>query len=175
MAELVSPRTVAQELVQRGSPGVGEGRGRFDHAGGGVVGEQASVEPLLVVSRGRQRDENRRQAGARQLRQRAVDDLIDADRLMIKGPVVAEVLQGFRRRDQATWVASRLRLVHYWEPDWDDWISAATLGRSLAAKGHGIPLTDLILASVAMRLNLSVYSADPHFELFENLKRHTPD
>ena len=62
LAKLVSQRTVAQELVQRGSQGVGEGRGRFDHEGGGVVGEQAGVEPLMIVSRGRQRDENRRQA-----------------------------------------------------------------------------------------------------------------
>ena len=103
---------------------------------------------------------------------RAVDDLIDSDRVMIMGPIVAEVLQGFRRQDQSNWVASRLRLTHYWEPDWDDWINAATLGRSLAAKGHVIPLTDLILASVAMRLDVSVYSTDPHFDLFENLKRH---
>lgn len=106
---------------------------------------------------------------------RAVDDLIDSDRVMILGPIVAEVLQGFRRQDQANWVASRLRLAHYWEPDWDDWINAATLGRSLAAKGHVIPLTDLILASVAIRLDVSVYSNDPHFDLIENLKRHKPD
>ena len=70
LAELVSQRTVAQELVQSGSQGVGEGRGRFDHEGGGVVGEQAGVEPLMIVSRGRQRDENRWQAGTRQLGQR---------------------------------------------------------------------------------------------------------
>ena len=44
-------RTVAQELVQRGSQRVGEGRERFDHEGGGVIGEQASVEPLMIESR----------------------------------------------------------------------------------------------------------------------------
>lgn len=57
----------------------------------------------------------------------------------------------------------------------DDWINAATLGRRLAAKGHFIPLTDLILAAVAMRLDVSIYSTDPHFDLFENLKRHKPE
>ena len=90
------------------------------------------------------------------------------------GPVVAEVQQGFRRRDQANWVASRLRLAHYWEPDWDDWVDAASLGRSLAAKGHTIPLTDLVLAAVALRLDVSVYTIDPHFDLIEDLKRYRP-
>lgn len=106
---------------------------------------------------------------------REVDDLLDSDRVLTMGPVVAEVLQGFRRRDQANWVASRLRLAHYWEPDWDDWVNAATLGRSLAAKGHVVPLTDLILAAVAMRIDASVYTIDPHFDLIDGLKRHSPD
>ncbi len=105
---------------------------------------------------------------------RAVDELIDADRMMTMGPIVAEVLQGFRRRDQANWVASRLRLAHYWEPDWDDWVSAAAIGRNLASKGHVVPLTDLILASVAIRLDVRVYSIDAHFDLIEGLKRHKP-
>lgn len=68
-----------------------------------------------------------------------------------------------------------MRLADDWESDRDDWINAATLGRSLAAKGHMIPLTDLILASVAIRLNVSVNSTDPHFDLIENLNRHQPE
>ena len=39
---------------------------------------------------------------------RAVDDLIDADRVALVGPIVAEVLLGFRRKEQADWIASRL-------------------------------------------------------------------
>lgn len=50
IAEPVSPRTVAQELVEPGSQGVGEGSARFDHEGGGVVGEEAGVESLVIVS-----------------------------------------------------------------------------------------------------------------------------
>lgn len=100
----------------------------------------------------------------------AVDQLIDDDRVLIIGPIVAEVLQGFRRTEEANWVGSRLRAAHYWEPDWDDWQSAAMLGRNLAKNGHTLPLTDLILAAVAMRLDVPVMSIDPHFRLIENLK-----
>ena len=50
----------------------------------------------------------------------ALDALLDEDRVVITGPVLAEVLRGFRRADQADWVASRLRLAHYLEPTWED-------------------------------------------------------
>jgi predicted nucleic acid-binding protein len=44
---------------------------------------------------------------------RAVDELLDQDLVALVGPVVAEILIGFRKKDQADWVASRLRDAHY--------------------------------------------------------------
>jgi predicted nucleic acid-binding protein len=104
----------------------------------------------------------------------AVDDLLDADRVALVGPIVAEVLLGFRRKDQADWVASRLQLAHYVEVGWEDWRAAANLGRDLAAKGHKLPLTDLLLAVVAERCQAEVYTTDPHFDLIPELKRFSP-
>jgi hypothetical protein len=83
---------------------------------------------------------------------RLVDRLLDEDRVALIGPILTEVLRGFRRADEADWVASRLRLAHYIEPSWEDWRAAATLGRELAAKGHE-------------------YTLDPHFDLIADLKR----
>jgi predicted nucleic acid-binding protein len=90
------------------------------------------------------------------------------------GPIVAEVLQGFRRKDQADWVMSRLELAHYLETTRDDWRAAADLGRDLAANGHKLPLTDLIVAAVVQRSDTHVYTTDPHFDLVPGLKRYTP-
>lgn len=104
----------------------------------------------------------------------AIGALLDADRVALVGPIVSEVLLGFRRKDQADWVASRLRLAHYAEPNWDDWRVAADLGRELAAKGHRLPLTDLIVATVAQRYHAWVYTSDPHFDCVANLKRFWP-
>jgi predicted nucleic acid-binding protein len=103
---------------------------------------------------------------------RALDPLLDEDRVALTGPVLAEVLRGFRRADQADWVASRLRLAHYLEPTWEDWRNAAALGREFAAKGHDVPLTDLVVAALAQRVEASVFSSDPHFDLVAGLKRY---
>jgi hypothetical protein len=62
----------------------------------------------------------------------ALDALIDDDRVALVGPILAEVLLGFRRKDQADWVASRLHAAHYAELERSDWRTAADLGRDLA-------------------------------------------
>ena len=105
----------------------------------------------------------------------AVDDLLDADRVALVGPIVAEVLVGFRRKDQADWVASRLRLAHYVEAGWEDWRAAADLGRDLAARGDKLPLTDVLVAVVAKRSIARVYTTDPHFDSIPDLRRYRPD
>lgn len=103
-----------------------------------------------------------------------VDELLDRDRVAVLGPIVAEVLLGFRRKDQADWVASRLQLAHAIEVGWDDWRAAADLGRDLAAGGSKLPLTDLVVATVARRCQAGVYTTDPHFDLIRDLKRFWP-
>src|SRR6266481_4063847 len=104
------------------------------------------------------------------LEKSAVDVLLDSDRVALVGAIVAETLLGFRRKDQADWVASRLRMAHYVEADWNDWRAAAELGRELAAKGNHRPLTDLLVAAVSQRCNAWIYTTDPHFDLIPKLK-----
>ena len=105
---------------------------------------------------------------------RAIDELLDDDRVALVGPVLTEVLLGFRRDEQADWVASVLRGVQYVNVTWNDWRRAAKLGRGLMATGRRLPQTDLVLAAVAVERGLMVYSSDPHFDLIEDLQRFTP-
>lgn len=104
----------------------------------------------------------------------AVDELLDDDRAALIGPVLTEILLGFRRDEQADWVASELRGLRYLQVTWNEWRAAARLGRLLAATGHHLPQTDLVLAAVALEQDLEVYTADPHFDLVPNLNRFAP-
>jgi predicted nucleic acid-binding protein len=103
-----------------------------------------------------------------------VDDLLSQDRVALVGPVVAEVLRGFRRQEQADWAGSRPRLAPYVTAEWDDWRHAAQLGREHARLGRDLPITDLVLAAVAIRLDAYVYTADPHFDGIDGIKRFWP-
>lgn len=100
-----------------------------------------------------------------------VDPLPDDDRAAITGMILAEILQGFRRDDQADWAASSLKGLHALEPTWDDWRFVAKLGRQLIASGHRLPLTDLAIAAIALRNDCFVLTTDPHFDLIAGLKR----
>ena len=102
---------------------------------------------------------------------RVVDQLLDEDRVALVGPILTEVLQGFRRDEQADWVASELRGVRFLDIAWNEWRAAARLGRRLIAMGHTLPLTDLVLAAVAVNRSVAVYSSDPHFDLIPALTR----
>ncbi len=104
---------------------------------------------------------------------RNIDELLEDDRAALVGPVLTEVLCGIRREAEADWVASLLRGLRYVELTWQDWRAAATLGRRLAARGHVLPITDLVLAASAQRIECAVYSDDPHFDLIQDLKRFT--
>lgn len=109
------------------------------------------------------------------LHKSAVSELLDEDRAAIIGPILSEILLGFKRNEEADWVASALEGAQVLELAGDDWCAAAALGRQLASAGHSLPLSDLFLASTAQRSQSLLYSIDPHFELIEGLKRYTPE
>jgi predicted nucleic acid-binding protein len=103
---------------------------------------------------------------------KSVDVLLEDDRVAIIGPLLAEVLMGFRRQEHADWVASMLRGVHFLETPWVIWRKAAELARKLIAKNRTLPLSDLVIAAVALENDMAVYTSDPHFDPVPNLKRH---
>lgn len=103
-----------------------------------------------------------------------VDELLDEDRATLIGPVLTEILLGFRRDEQADWVASELRGLQYLQVTWNEWRATAQLGRRLVATGQHLPQTDLVLAAVALERDLEVYSSDPHFDLVPHLRRFSP-
>ena len=113
---------------------------------------------------------NRRQSREK----KAVDALLDDDRAALVGPILAEILIGIRRDEHADWVASLLRGVRFLQASWDEWRLAAQLGRDLMAKGHTLPLSDLLVGAVGIERQIDVYTTDPHFDLLPRLKRHTP-
>jgi predicted nucleic acid-binding protein len=108
------------------------------------------------------------------LHKAAVGELLDDDRATIIGPILSEILVGIRKQEEADWVASALEGAQYLDLAWDDWRAAASLGRQLSSGGISLPLSDLCLASTALRSQALLYSIDPHFDRIPGLKRYEP-
>jgi predicted nucleic acid-binding protein len=66
---------------------------------------------------------------------------------------------------------SMLRGLHFLEVTWEEWRAASRLGRQMIGNGHTLPLSDLVIAAVALERDIAVYTTDPHFDLFPNLRR----
>lgn len=86
------------------------------------------------------------------------------------GMVLAEILQGIRAKKEAGIVKESLKKLPYLEVTWDAWEKAGELSRDLRRKGITIPLSDLIIASIAILGGYAVLTIDPHFQHVPALK-----
>jgi predicted nucleic acid-binding protein len=92
-----------------------------------------------------------------------VESAMADDRACLCSVSVAELLQGVKGQKehrQLKLLFDNVTLLHV-EPD--DWVSAGQALRILRSKGFQIPLTDALIAAVAIRLGLPVLTVDSHF------------
>ena|SRR5436190_1904568 len=112
---------------------------------------------------------NPRSPSVRDIRPLAVQD-----RIVTVGPVIAEVLMGFRREAEANWAHAQFGGVHYRELKREHWREAARLYRDQRGRGNELPLTDLVIVAAAIDWDLDLFTIDPHFDLFPAVSRFQP-
>ena len=94
-----------------------------------------------------------------------VESAMATDRACLCSVSVAELLQGVKgqkEKRQLELLFNNVTLLHV-EPE--DWVSAGHNLQALRSKGFQIPLTDALIAAVAIRLGLPVLTVDSHFGL----------
>lgn len=96
-----------------------------------------------------------------------VAELIRADRACLTGPIVAELLHGVRGKEEAGQLELVFATVNYLEIHRRDWESAGNILRDLRKNGITIPLTDVLIANVAIRNKIPVLTLDRHFHHLE--------
>jgi predicted nucleic acid-binding protein len=103
-----------------------------------------------------------------------LDRLLALDEVATTDLIIAEVLQGARNEEDYAQYEDRLRGPHYFPVERQTWLNAARLSYDLRRKGFSTPLSDLIIASLALEHALSVYAIDAHFDRVPSLQRHEP-
>ena len=92
-----------------------------------------------------------------------VDELLESDRARVCGVVVAELLHGVRgagEHRQMKYLFETVRRVPTQEDDWD---AVGNTMHRLREKGITVPLTDVMIATIARRNGIAVLTADSHF------------
>lgn len=98
--------------------------------------------------------------------------LIDAGVVVVAGVILTELLQGCRVSKERELLNSKLGAFPYIEVTRKIWEKAGILGSQLLTEGKVLPLSDLVISSLSIEYNLSVFTLDPHFKYITNLVLH---
>ena len=93
-----------------------------------------------------------------------VNDLILNDTAYIAGPIMAELLHGVRSEKEASQLEFIFTTIPYLEVDQHDWIQTGNTLLRLRKNGLSVPLTDVLIANIAVRNNAAVLTLDKHFQ-----------
>jgi predicted nucleic acid-binding protein len=104
----------------------------------------------------------------------ALDMLIDADEVALVGVVLAELLQGCRTQSERTTLSEALLALRYFEVTQTIWSRTGDLSAQLLRKGVTLPLSDLLIAALAIEHDCLVYSLDAHFKKIPGVHLYVP-
>ena len=100
-------------------------------------------------------------------------DLLRRRIVVMVGVVLAEILQGIKQKKEENLVKKHFQKLPYEEISREIWAKSGHLSASLRRKGITIPLTDLIIAAIALSKGYEVFTIDPHFTKVGGLMLHS--
>ena len=83
--------------------------------------------------------------------------------VMTCGVILYELLQGVRKSGEEQVVLEALQALPYLELTRELWIHAGRLSASLRKSGNTLPMSDLVIAALAMGNGCAVLTVDRHF------------
>ncbi len=99
---------------------------------------------------------------------------IDADEVVLAGVVLAELLQGCRASSERETLFEALQALPYYEVTQSTWSQTGDLSAQLLRRGVTLPLSDLIIAALAIEHHCQVYSLDTHFKKIPGVRLYLP-
>lgn len=100
----------------------------------------------------------------------AVVELLNKGLVWVSGIVLFELVQGAKSEAEKTRIISQLTNLHYVEMSVGLWQRAGELAIMLKKNGLNLPVSDILLAVVAVEHNLSVFTLDKHFESMPGIR-----
>ena len=98
--------------------------------------------------------------------------LLRERKVIMVGMVMAEILQCVKTPKEASLVEQNLAKLPYLEITRDIWVTAGKMSSSLRRAESIIPLSDLIIAAIALSGNHEIFTVDQHFNKIDGLKLH---
>ncbi len=95
--------------------------------------------------------------------------LLIEDSVEICGVVLFELLQGIKSESEKLKIKDILLNLPYVEINKNMWQKSAEISLNIKKKGYTIPFSDILIGTLAIENNFSVFTLDKHFELIPEL------
>jgi len=100
---------------------------------------------------------------------REYTDVFITQDIAICGIVQAELIYGARSNKEVEKIISALECFNFIEIDKEDWNGIGKFLHKLRIKGVKIPFQDAIIAYLAIKNNIPLWTRDKHFELIRDV------
>jgi predicted nucleic acid-binding protein len=103
---------------------------------------------------------------------RVLDQALSNEKVFACGMVLYELTQGIKSEAEKTRVMSALEALSYLEVNKGLWKRAGELSTFLRKQGKAVPLSDILISTLALENDLSVLTRDEHFKMIPRLTLH---
>jgi len=103
---------------------------------------------------------------------KTIDKLLDDNRAVMVGVVLSEILQGVQSEKVFDTLLLQLSAVPYYETTNTTWANVGRISMRLRKKGKIIPITDIVVAALALENGCSVYTLDKHFNAIREVEQY---
>ncbi|XCN71070.1 MAG: PIN domain-containing protein [Candidatus Electrothrix aestuarii] len=93
-----------------------------------------------------------------------VAELIQLDQAYLTDTVMAELLHGAKGKQEMKSLEAVFATIPILDVTGEDWLATGNTLQALRKKGCTVPLTDVLIASVAQRNDMAVLTLDKDFE-----------
>ncbi|MDN3515864.1 MAG: PIN domain-containing protein [Candidatus Brocadia sp.] len=101
--------------------------------------------------------------GASALKQ-TLERLLLNESVFVCGPILYELVQGLKSDKEKTNIVDAMKSLEYIEMSESLWIKAGEISSTLHKSGKTLPLSDILIAALVIKNNLSIFTTDKHFE-----------
>jgi len=99
-----------------------------------------------------------------------IEENLNLENIYIIGPVISELLHGVKNEKEYLILSKSISAILYLDCIFEDWIKTGSILFDLKKKGKTIPLTDALIAAIAVRIDAAILTLDQHFKDIPGIK-----
>ena len=101
---------------------------------------------------------------------KSVEGLLREGKIVGTGIVLTELLQGAKIEKEFNAILESMAALPFLETTQNTWIKAGRISYTLRRSGITIPITDLIIASLALEHDCLIFTLDPQFKKIPDIE-----